>query len=431
MRAVAAVLAVFACLASGAAAQGFSGLARLDAAQSSVRNDADVLEVQLFLSQAVPYRVFTLIEPARLVLDFREVDFRGASPETMLNADAATGLRFGALRPGWSRMVVDLAAPMTIDEAGMRVREIDGTAQVLVRLSPATPEAFAAASGAPPDPGWDMLEGLDVTPAPGPSEPDRFVVVIDPGHGGIDPGALRDGRVEADLMLRLALELAEGIDRSGDMTAVLTRATDLFVPLDARTSIARASGADVLISLHADALEEDAALGASVYTLSDEAEDGASARMAQRHEQGDLAGGTGSFGARRHGRHDPDGPGPPRDRPRLGPPRRCARHLAARCGRGAELAAAARGTAGRAYRGGFLVGADRGRVPVECGGPRPPRHVRGPRTAGGRDRAGAATLARGRGGPRASRPAIGPLHAEVIGGAGTAARSRRSGAIAF
>ena len=92
-------------------------------------------------------------------------------------------------------------------------------------------------------------------------------------------------------MLTLARELAEAIDRTGDMRAVLTRDDDLFVPLDARISIARAAGATVFLSLHADALEVDEALGASVYSLSDAGQDGASARMAERHEQGDLLAG--------------------------------------------------------------------------------------------------------------------------------------------
>ncbi len=292
MRALAFCAAALLWLAGPVLAQGFSGLARLDAAQSTVRDAGDALEVQLFLSQAVPYRVFTLTDPARLVLDFREVDFRGATPETMLGARAATDLRFGALRPGWSRMVVDLAGPMRITQAGMQVREIDGTAQVLVALVPTDAARFADLSGAPETDGWDMLDGLDVTaPAPDLRANDRFVVVIDPGHGGIDPGALRDDLVEADLMLALAVELAEAIDRTGDMTAVLTRDADLFVPLDARISIARAAVADVFVSLHADALETDAARGASVYTLSDAGSVTASGRMAERHEQGDLLAG--------------------------------------------------------------------------------------------------------------------------------------------
>ena len=280
-------------VAEGAAAQDFSGLARLDVAQSQVRDTRRGLEVALYLSQPVPFRVFTLEAPRRLVVDFREVDWRGASRAGLLNADRASDLRFGALRPGWSRLVVDLAAPLVIEEAGMRVDAVTGTADLLVRLVPAGAAEFAAASGPPPESGvWAELMAADpaVPPLPEGAE-DTLIVAIDPGHGGIDPGARRDGIEEADLMLALGLELAEALTRAGGITPVLTRREDVFVPLEERMTIARAAGADVLLSLHADALEMDAAQGASVYLLSERGLDRASERVAERHDRGDLLAG--------------------------------------------------------------------------------------------------------------------------------------------
>ena len=107
------------------AAQDFSALARLDVAQSQVRDREDGLDVTLYLSQPVPFRVFTLDDPRRLVMDFREIDWRGASRAGLLNADNATDLRFGGFRPGWSRLVVDLAGPTAIETAGMEVDKTD------------------------------------------------------------------------------------------------------------------------------------------------------------------------------------------------------------------------------------------------------------------------------------------------------------------
>jgi N-acetylmuramoyl-L-alanine amidase len=301
LRFVALVAAVL-CLAFPLAAQetgaqetgapAFSGLARLDVVQSVVSDAPDGMAVTLYLSQPVPYRVFTLTEPMRLVMDFREVDWRGATPEGLLDTRAALDIHFGSFRPGWSRLVIDLARPMVVTEAGMEVGDQDGTATVRVVLADTTEDAYAAATGAPPDAGWDAVgvPATDVaTEPPDPGGP--LVVVIDPGHGGIDPGAEREGLVEAALMLTLALELAEALDRAGGMRAVLTRTEDIFVPLAERMTIARAAQADALISLHADALEEDAAMGASVYTLSEEALDQASERMAERHNRGDLLAG--------------------------------------------------------------------------------------------------------------------------------------------
>lgn len=276
-----------------AAAQEFSGLARLDVTQSRVAEVGEGVEITLYLSQPVPWRVFTLDEPRRLVMDFREVDWRGARPEELIEGRPASDVRFGALRPGWSRMVVDLIAPMAVVEAGMAVGAADGTATLRVVLEPVSAQEYAAAAGAPPDPGWDAIAAVDTTLGPPPLRDDGVLVVaIDPGHGGIDPGAEREGVVEAHLMLAFGLELAEAVERTGLMQAVLTREADVFVPLAERMTIARAAGADVFLSLHADALEGfDAAVGASVYTLSQEAVDAASARMAERHNRGDLLAG--------------------------------------------------------------------------------------------------------------------------------------------
>uniref|UniRef100_UPI0039B8BAF2 N-acetylmuramoyl-L-alanine amidase family protein n=1 Tax=Albidovulum sp. TaxID=1872424 RepID=UPI0039B8BAF2 len=117
-----------------------------------------------------------------------------------------------------------------------------------------------------------------------------LVVVLDPGHGGIDPGAEAGPVHEAGVMLGFARELAEVLRRAG-MTVVMTREEDVFVPLETRVSVARATGADVFLSLHADALAEGEATGATVYLLADEASDAASARLAERHDRADLLAG--------------------------------------------------------------------------------------------------------------------------------------------
>ena len=278
-------------LASPAVAQEFSALARVDVAQSQLRDDGDGLVLDLYLSLAVPYRVFTLDDPRRVVLDFREVDWRGASRAAMLNADNASDLRFGPLRPGWSRMVIDLAAPMVVTEAGMQVDTDTGLALLHLVLAPASAAEFADRAGAPVDQGWADLVVSDPTQAAPVQKDGPLVVAIDAGHGGIDPGALRAGVREADVMLALAFDVAEAINRTGSMRAVLIRDADFFVPLEGRMTHARRVGADAFISLHADALEEGGAHGASVYTLAADAIDGASTRMAERHERGDLLAG--------------------------------------------------------------------------------------------------------------------------------------------
>lgn len=121
--------------------------------------------------------------------------------------------------------------------------------------------------------------------------PPGLRIAIDPGHGGVDPGAQRAGLTEADLMLDIARELQTVLEASGH-EVVLTRTGDDFVSLSGRLTIARGFAADAFLSLHADALAEGQATGATVYTLSAEASDAASARMAERHEGSDLIGGV-------------------------------------------------------------------------------------------------------------------------------------------
>ncbi|MBY0397101.1 MAG: N-acetylmuramoyl-L-alanine amidase, partial [Thermoleophilia bacterium] len=118
----------------------------------------------------------------------------------------------------------------------------------------------------------------------------RPVIVLDPGHGGIDPGTEYGGTTEAAVALTFARELADMLRRAG-MTVEMTRTEDVFVPLETRISVARAAGADTFLSLHADALAEGEASGATVYRLAGSASDAASEQLAERHDRADLLAG--------------------------------------------------------------------------------------------------------------------------------------------
>ena len=278
-------------------ADGLSALARFLPDASALRDAGNGgLSVELALTQPVPWRVRLIDGPPRLLLDFSEVDFsalRLPDPAAALGpARAVQAVRAGALQPGWSRLVLELAGPMGVDSAEMRTDTATGRAVVRLALSPVTPEAFAASAESP-----QAALGLDPGRQPAqqarPQAGDRrLVVVLDPGHGGIDPGAERDGLRESDLMLSFARELREALLRAGGFDVVLTRDEDVFVSLEARVRIARTAGADVFLSLHADALPDGGASGATVYILSDEATDAAAAALAERHDRADLLGGV-------------------------------------------------------------------------------------------------------------------------------------------
>ena len=264
--------------ASPVAAQEFSGLARLDVEDSVIEDRRRAVELTLFLSQSVPYRVFTLDDPLRLVMDFCEVDFRSLDAGAFDQSDAVSDVRFGPLRPGWSRMIVELNTPLGVEFAGMEVSETDGT-------------AIAENAGAPNDPDWAFLVAADPI-APPVNEDGPIVIVIDPGHGGIDPGATYEEVLEADIMLALALELAAALGRIEGVQPAVRRTGDTFVPLQERLTLARGARAALFISLHADALEGEQATGESVYTLTDKATEEASQRMAERHNSGDVLAGV-------------------------------------------------------------------------------------------------------------------------------------------
>jgi len=243
--------------------------------------------LNLRLSLGVPYRLFTLDSPPRLVVDFREVDWTGLRADDLLATDRIAGVQFGAYVPGWSRLVAELKGPMAVDSADLDLRD-GGEAHLAVHLLPVTPEAFAAKAGAPHDPNWDLPKSAEITRKPRRAPGDPLVVVLDPGHGGIDPGAEVEELNEKTLMLTFARELREVLIRSGGFKVILTRDDDHFVSLERRVSIAHQEGADVFISLHADSLAEGLAHGATVHILADEASDVASAKLAERHSRGDL-----------------------------------------------------------------------------------------------------------------------------------------------
>ena len=290
LRILCLLTALWAALPLAAPAEGLTALARLDPATSRVADRGLDVELTLGLSQPVPWRVFTLDDPRRLVLDLSDVTWGAGPAETSARI---TDLRTGAFRPGWSRLVLDLATPLTVETAELATE--DHGAVLTVRLSPATPEAFAAAAGAPPSAVFrDTRHSLTPRVPATPRSTDRPVVVLDPGHGGIDPGAEAEGLVESHLVLTFARELKEQILRSGLFDVAMTRDEDVFVPLETRITLARAAGADLFISLHADALAEGtgSASGATVYTLSDTASDAASRALAERHDRGDLLAGV-------------------------------------------------------------------------------------------------------------------------------------------
>lgn len=288
MRVFLAIFTAFVIAVAPAWGQGLSAIARLSPQSSAIADSGAGIEVKLSVSQSVPWRVRLLDNPPRLILDTREVDWANIAAVPRSSA-RVVDLRAGVFRPGWSRLVLELAGPYAIETAAMETAA-DG-AKISVALTPASPQDFAHLAARPEPEGWALPKAADLPKAvrrgTGP-----LVVVLDPGHGGIDPGAESEGKREADLVLTFAREFKEALQRSGNYLVILTRDEDVFVPLETRISVARAAGAAVLISLHADALAEGDATGATLYTLSEDATDLAAKALAERHDRDDLLAGV-------------------------------------------------------------------------------------------------------------------------------------------
>ncbi len=285
------VLCIWSALAQFAEAQDLSGLARIDPAGSHFVDTPNGTELTLALSQGVPYRVFTLTDPARLVVDFREVDWRALDIARFDRSNVVKTVRAGTFRPGWSRLVAELSAPQIVDKVGVATDDVTGRAVMSLALAAADTDTFAAQSGAPYDPRWDLPKATELK-APRPRIAGVIRVMLDPGHGGVDPGAERGDVREKDLMLTFARELEEALLRAGGFDVSLTRTGDYFVSLERRIAMAHEVQADVFISLHADSLADGGAHGATVYTLSQEASDVASAKLAERHDRDELLSGV-------------------------------------------------------------------------------------------------------------------------------------------
>ncbi len=270
-----------------AGAQDLFALARLDPERSEILDRTDGFDLILTISQPVPYRVTLLDEPPRLVLDFREVDFERLRVGGLGFSEAVHAVRHGAIQAGWSRLVIDLAGPYAVETAAMDTSAEDGSARIDVAVRLTDQATFASRAMTVVPDIQDPAESVSTAP----SDDGVLTVVLDPGHGGVDPGAIHEDIHEADLVLTFARELREALVRAGGFEVVMTRDADEFVSLEARIDVARRASADVFLSIHADAVSEGIARGAQVYTLSAEASSAASAKLAERHNRADLLAG--------------------------------------------------------------------------------------------------------------------------------------------
>jgi len=246
--------------------------------------------IVLELSEPAPHRIFTLENPYRVVIDLPELNWRFSAPKPPEGVVKA--VRFGLFQPGRSRMVLDLSRPARVTQAFTLEAGGGRPARLVIDLSGQDASSFSQAAGWPSD---AKLVAGPPTPRPKPVSiggPRPLVIALDPGHGGVDPGAMRHGVIEKTLALRFARLLKKELELTGRYQVIMTRDSDVYVPLRERVERARRARADLFISLHADAVEVGDAHGASVYTLSDEASDHEAAELAAQENLSDVIAGV-------------------------------------------------------------------------------------------------------------------------------------------
>ncbi|UJS24978.1 N-acetylmuramoyl-L-alanine amidase [Thiothrix winogradskyi] len=267
---------------AGAVASGFNSVQALAAEAvaghltgANLSGTADKLNFLLQLDAPIAYKVFTLDKPDRVVIDLKNTTMQGKLKQGAHDRKPITGIRYSDREDGSLRVVLDVAEQVAVKSS----LTAEGNSHVLtVSLNPTGKGSSGSGKSKPPKKSAEESKQLEKPATTEPSK-GKFIVVIDPGHGGKDPGAVgANGTLEKDVVLQVARKLKARIDREKGMKAILTRDGDKFIPLRERMDIAHKYKADLFISVHADANPSTRVSGSSVYILS---ENGASSEAAR------------------------------------------------------------------------------------------------------------------------------------------------------
>lgn len=256
----------------------------------------------LDLDRSVTFRAVTLADPYRVVVDVPQINFQLPAGTGGGGRGLVRAFRYGLVMPGGSRIVFDLTGPAKIAKSYvveaangqparfvLEMEEVDRAAFMASLAPESRPELRPAIAEAPPA----TVPTAAAPEAAQPKADSRPVVVIDPGHGGIDNGTQSSGESEKNLVLAFGRALRDKLEKAGKYRVVMTRDDDTFIPLGDRTKIARNHKAALFVSIHADALPraEGDAQGATIYTLSDKASDAEAQRLADAENRADAIAG--------------------------------------------------------------------------------------------------------------------------------------------
>jgi len=285
------------CAAATAAADRPAAVSAADsfplATEARLGGDETQTRFVMDLDRKIDLRAFTLADPYRVVLDLPQVTFQLPPKSGESGRGLIKAFRYGLVMAGGSRIVFDLTKPVRVDRAFV-IDAADGApARLVLDLVGTDRDSFLRKIAID-----EKALPAQIAPAPtaqADTADPRPLVVLDPGHGGIDTGTkAASGELEKDIVLDFAQRLRDRIEKSGKYRVLLTRTDDTFVALADRVRIARNAGAALFVSIHADSLPrgEGDAQGATVYTLSDTATDSAAARLAEQENRADVIAGV-------------------------------------------------------------------------------------------------------------------------------------------
>ena len=244
------------------------------------------------------YKAFLLSGPSRLVVDAYNVDVNPKIERQISKNNLISSTRVGVVDGGGRRIVFDLEKPVVIKKAFMLPPQSNFGWRFVIDVSLASEREFRSKVGtsyaftSSDNPGGSSSKKTASAAKNKAKSNSKRIIVLDPGHGGKDPGAIGySGVYEKNITLAMGKELKTLLEKSGKYKVYLTRSTDIFIPLRDRVKIARKHNADLFMSIHADSTKNRSAKGLSVYTLSETASDKEAAALAERENKADVIAG--------------------------------------------------------------------------------------------------------------------------------------------
>jgi N-acetylmuramoyl-L-alanine amidase len=240
------------------------------------------------LTGPIGFSVTAQTSPNRVVLDLPRLRFELPPQAGLQTAGSVMSFHYGVAGKGKARIVLDTKGPVVINQSSLQPGKDGRSSHLVVDLVATSREGFADTLARDHGQAGPVETGA-ITPPAGAATPAKLTIAIDPGHGGIDPGAISNkGTREKDVVLAFGLALRKALEATGHYTVVMTREGDTFIKLEDRVKSARDQKANLFIAIHADTLEDPAVRGTTLYTVSDKASDAVAEALANKENRTDI-----------------------------------------------------------------------------------------------------------------------------------------------